>query len=121
MCQRAGYDVEETMKLAASLNITVEELLSDQELKVPVGDIAPKFVYGEDLVSEKRLSELPTHMRNLHRWYQNACQRDQKWIVGSIPSEYYFRMEDLHIEICELWQLFHLDALDKYLMSAYCA
>ena len=119
--QRTGYDMDEAVKLAASLNITVDELLSSQKLTVPVGDIAPKFVYGEDLVSEKRLSELPTHMRNLHQWYKNACQRGQIWIVGNIPREYYFRREDLHIEICELWQLFHLDALDKCLISAYCA
>jgi hypothetical protein len=103
------------------MNITVEELLSSQELYVPFADIAPKFVYGEDLVSEKMLSELPTHMRNLHQWYKNACQRNENWIIGNIPIEYYFRREDIHIEICELWQLFNLDALDKSFMSVYCA
>ena len=109
------------MKLAASMYITVEQLMSSQDSALTFGDIAPKFVYEKDLVSDKRLSELPTHMRNLHQWYLNACKRDQKYIIVNVPEEYYFRREDIHVEMCELWQLFHLDALDKSLMSAYCA
>ena len=112
--------MEEAAKLAASMGVSVEELLSSQDNALPFGDIAPKFVYGMDLVSDERLKELPTHMRNLHQWYLNACKVDKKYIVANVPEEYYFRREDIHIEICELWQLFNLDALDKSLMSCYC-
>ena len=119
--QRQGsYDPVEAAKLAASMDVSVEQLLSSQDNTLPFGDIAPKFVYGEDLVSDERLKELPTHMRNLHQWYLNACKVDKKYIVANVPEEYYFRREDIHIEICELWQLFNFDALDKSLMSCYC-
>jgi hypothetical protein len=42
------------------------------------------------------------------------------YIVASIPWEYYYRKEEIHIEMNELWQLFNLEALDKSLMSCYC-
>ena len=112
--------MEEATKLAAEMNCSVEQLLGPQDNALPFGDIAPKFVYRMDLVSDERLKELPTHMRNLHQWYLDACKRDKKYIVANVPEEYYFRREDIHIEICELWQLFNLDALDKSLMSCYC-
>ena len=118
--RQGGFDMEEAVKLAASMNCSVQELLSSQDHALPFGDIAPKFVYGKELVSDTRLKELSTHMRNLHQWYLNACKVDKKYIVANVPEEYYFRREDLHIEICELWQLFNLDTLDKSLMSSYC-
>ena len=59
-------------------------------------------------------------MRNLHQWYLDACKVDKKYIMVNVPEEYYFRREDIHVEISKLWQLFNLDALDKSLMSCYC-
>ncbi|KAM0884309.1 hypothetical protein ACQ4PT_031083 [Festuca glaucescens] len=112
--------METAAALAAQVGCTVEELLSAHDAAVPTADIAPKFVYGADLVSKERLHQLPTHMRNLHKWYLDACKENKTFIVGNIPEEYYFRREDLHIEISELWQLFNLDSLDKSLMSCYC-
>ena len=120
--RHGGFDREEAAKVAESMGVTVEQLMSSQDNTLPIADIAPKFVYGADLVSKERLHKLPTHMRNLHEWYLDFCkrQRDQLYIRASILQEYFFRREDLPIEICELWQLFNLDALDKSLMSCYC-
>jgi hypothetical protein len=53
-------------------------------------------------------------------WFLDACKVDQRYIVVNIPEEYYFRREDLHIEISELWQLFNFEALNKSLISCYC-
>ena len=118
--EHGGFDMEPAAALAGQMGCTVEQLLSSQDAALPIADIAPKFVYGADLVRKKRLEELPTHMRNLHQWYLDACKVDKRYIVANVPAEYYFRREDIHIEICELWQLFNLDALDKSLMSCYC-
>ena len=120
--QQGGLDIEAARKLAAEMNCSVERLLGPQDNALPFGDIAPTFVRGAPLVSKERLDEMPTHMRNLHKCYLDLCTRkpDERWIRASIHEEYYFRREDLHIEICELWQLFNLDALDKSLMSCYC-
>jgi hypothetical protein len=112
--------MEETLKLAAQMGCTVEELLGSQDGALPIADIAPKFVYGADLVSREQLHKLPTHMRNLHQWYLDACKENIMYIVASIRWEYYYRKEEIHIEMNELWQLFNLDALDKSLMSCYC-
>ncbi|KAK1620243.1 hypothetical protein QYE76_025760 [Lolium multiflorum] len=118
--EHGGFDMEEAAKLAAACDVTVEELLSAADTAVPTADIAPKFVYGADLVSTEQLLKLPTHMRNLHQWYLDACKENIRFIVASIPWEYYYRKEEIHIEMNELWQLFNLDALDKSLMSCYC-
>ena len=115
-----GIDMEETLKLAAQMGCTVEELLGSQDVALPIADIAPKFVYGADLVRKERLHQLSTHMWNLHQWYLDVCKENKKFIVANIPEEYYFRKEEIHIEMNELWQLFNLDALDKSLMSCYC-
>nr|XP_051183951.1 uncharacterized protein LOC127297680 [Lolium perenne] len=85
-----GIDMEETLKLAAQMGYTMEELLGSQDGALPIADIAPKFVYGADLVSKERLHQLPTHMRKLHQWYLDACKVDQRYIVANIPEEYYF-------------------------------
>ena len=118
--EHGGFDLEEAAALAAQVGCTVQDLLSAHDAAVPTADIAPKFVYGADLVSRERLRQLPTHMRNLHQWYLDACKENTSYIVANIPEEYYFRKEEIHIEMNELWQLFNLDALDKSLMSCYC-
>jgi hypothetical protein len=101
--RQGGLDMEAAAKLEAKMNCTVEELLSSQDNALHFGDIAPKLVYGAHLVSQKRLEELPTYMRNLHQWYLDACKLDKRYIVANVPEEYYFRREDIHIEIYELW------------------
>ncbi|KAK1615076.1 hypothetical protein QYE76_020593 [Lolium multiflorum] len=45
-----GIDMEEAARLAAACSVTVEELLLAADA-LPIADIAPKFVYGADLVS----------------------------------------------------------------------
>jgi hypothetical protein len=118
--EHGGFDMEEAASLAAACKVSVEELLLAADAALPIADIAPKFVYGADLVSKEQLHKLPTHMRNLHQWYLDACKENIRFIVAHIPHEYYYRKEEIHIEINELWQLFNLDALDKSLMSCYC-
>ena len=118
--EHGDFDLEAAAALAAQVGCTVEELLSARDAVLPIADIAPKFVYGADLVSKERLHKLPTHMRNLHQWYLDACKENTSYIVADIPEDYYFRKEEIHIEMNELWQLFNLDALDKSLMSCYC-
>ena len=118
--EHGDFDLEAAAALAAQVGCTVEELLSAHDAVLPIADIAPKFVYGADLVSKERLHQLPMHMRNLHQWYLDACKENTSYIVADIPEDYYFRKEEIHIEMNELWQLFNLDALDKSLMSCYC-
>ncbi|KAK1644471.1 hypothetical protein QYE76_062276 [Lolium multiflorum] len=56
---------------------------------VPTADIVPQFVYGADLVSKEQLHKLPTHMRNLHQWYLDACKENISfhWILLDIKVD----------------------------------
>ncbi|KAK1645884.1 hypothetical protein QYE76_063689 [Lolium multiflorum] len=74
--EQGGFDMEEAAKLAAACDVTVEELLLAADAALPTADIAPKFVYGSNLVSTEQLHKLPTHMRNLHQWYLDACKQN---------------------------------------------
>jgi hypothetical protein len=113
-------DMSIAAELAASMEISLDELLGPQLDLLPKMPIAPKYVAGEDLVSKERLRELPTQMRNLHQWYSTVIKQGRIMIVANVPREYYFRPEEVHIEFPELFQLYHLDALDKSILSCYC-
>ena len=104
------------------MNCSVEVLLGPSDAALGFGPVAPKYVHGAELVSKNRLDEMPTHLRQLHEWYLQFCERDKttRYITADIPEEYYFRREEIHVEITEFWQLFNLEALDKALMSCYC-
>ena len=62
-------NMEEAAKLAASMGVTVAELLGSQDDNLPKADVVPTYVPGKPLVSKEKLEQLPTHMRNLHDWY----------------------------------------------------
>jgi hypothetical protein len=113
-------DMEEAAKWAADMGVSVAELLGSQDDKLPKADVVPTYVPGMPLVSKERLQQLPTHMRNLHEWYERVVKKDRTIIVAKVPQEYYFRADTIHVEFSELFQLFNFDALDKSLMSCYC-
>ena len=106
--------------MAAAMGVTVAELIGSQDDKLPMADVASTYVSGKPLVSEQKLKQLPTEMRNLHQWYLRAVKQDRIMIVAKVPAEYFFRAEEVHVEFSELYQLFNFDALDKSLMSCYC-
>jgi hypothetical protein len=112
-------DPEIVAQVAKSMGMTVEDFLSDN-IELPKAVVARQYVAGEPLVSEEDYMKLPTNMRNLHDWYMQASKGEQIYLVADVGKEYYFREESIHIEFTELFQLFHLRALDKSLISCYC-
>ena len=102
------------------MDVTVAQLLGSQDNVLPLLPVAPKYVRGLPLVSEEKLPQLPTHMRNLHEWYMRVADSDLTYIEAKVPEAYYFRKEEIHVELSELFMLFNFDALDKSLMSCYC-
>ena len=112
--------MEEAAKLAASMNVTVEELLGSQDDKLPKAQVVPTYVPGKQLVPFEQFQQLPTHMRSLHKWYMKAVKEDRIMIVAKVPHDYYFRADEVHVDFSELFQLYNFDALDKSLMSWYC-
>jgi hypothetical protein len=58
--------MDEAVKLAAQMGMTIDDLLGGADL--PKAIVAWKYVHGQPLVSDEKLRQLPTHMRNLHDW-----------------------------------------------------
>jgi hypothetical protein len=113
-----GLDMDEAAKLAAQMNITMDELLGGAEL--PKAAIVRKYVYGQPLVDNEKLHQMPTNLWNFHAWYLRLSKREQSMLVVKVRPEYYFREEMIHIEFSEFFQFMNLDVLDKSLMSCYC-
>jgi hypothetical protein len=65
--QQHQVNMDEAAKLAAQMGMKVAHLLGGADL--PKAVIVPKYVHGQPLVSDKKLRQPPTHMRNLHAWY----------------------------------------------------
>src|SRR4051812_17447858 len=80
------------------MNVTVARLLGSQDDKLPKAVIVARYVLGMDLVSKKKLQELPTQMRNLHKWYLRVVKQDRKMIIAKVPQKYYFQPEQIHVE-----------------------
>ena len=110
----------EAAELAATMGVSLAELLGSQDDKLPKADVVPIYVPGMPLVSKEKLQQLPTQMRNLHEWYLGVVEVGRTMIVAKVPHEYFFRADEVHVEFSELFQLYNFDALDKSLMSCYC-
>jgi hypothetical protein len=111
--------MDEAVRLAAQMNISVAELLGGAEL--PKAPLAWQYVYWQPLVDAEKLHEMPTNMRNFHDWYMKTSERgEQTMLVAKVASNYYFREDEIHIEFLEFFRFMNLDALDKSLMSCYC-
>ena len=81
-----------------------------------------RYVRGQDLVEPAKVRTLPSRLHQLNAWYMLATRiHDGDWIYGKILESHYGPGDDeFQIELCELWQLFNFDALDKSIMSAFC-
>jgi hypothetical protein len=65
--QQHQENIDEAAKLAAQMGMKVADLLGGADL--PKAVVVQKYVHGQPLVSNEKLRQLPTHMRNLHAWY----------------------------------------------------
>ena len=112
--------MEEAQKWAAQWNIPVEDIMGERGLPKAVAAPKPTFVMGQPLVSKNRLDEMQSHMRRLHAWYLDVSRNQRTMIVLQVPSDFYFRRSEIHVDFEELFQMYNFEALDKSLMSCYC-
>ena len=112
--------MEEAAKLAADMGVSVAEFLGSQDDKLPKAPIVPTYVPGMPWVSQEKRAQLPTEMRHLHEWYLRVVREGRIMIVAQVPSEYYFRHDEIHVEFSELNQLYNFRALDKSIISCSC-
>ena len=85
------------------------------------GQAKKPFVLREPLVWPKLIDMLPTRMRELHQWYMKYSTEKNIMFATRIKDSHFHRgMDDVWIELENLWDLYHQDALDKSLLSAWC-
>ena len=79
------------------------------------------FEHGKPLVRPEELPNLPTRMLALHKWYLEACQRGENYILAGVKDEHFFNgKESIYIEFVELFHLYNLKKIDKTIVTSYC-
>ena len=69
---------------------------------------------------EELIPRLPTKMRELHQWYMKASATKDVIFRARVQDRHFHRgMDDVWIEFENLYDLYHQDALDKYLHSVF--
>ena len=74
----------------------------------------------EPLVRPQLVPHLPMKMYAFHKWYMEAVVDGWIMFAAWVQDHDYFRgLDDIWIEFESLWYLYHQDALDKSLISAW--
>ena len=69
---------------------------------------------------EELIPRLPTKMRELHQWYMKVSATKDVIFRARVQDRHFHRgMDDVWIEFENLYDLYHQDALDKYLHSVF--
>ncbi|XP_066308224.1 uncharacterized protein [Miscanthus floridulus] len=101
--------------------LTLDQLTGKAPIQNLEVDTWKTYKYGKSLYNPAALNELGTQMYLLNKWYMQACGRGEQWIFVRFRDHHYFRGDDiLHISFEELHQLYHMDALDKSIISSFC-
>ena len=80
-----------------------------------------RYEPGRSLMNPQHLYELGTQMFAMNKWCMEASKRGDNWISVHIRQHHYFHGDELiYVQLEELYQLYHLDALDKSLISCFC-
>jgi len=101
-------------------NLTKAQLRGEDDIPTAPLAARKKFELGQPLMWPELINHLPTKMRALHNWYLKASAEGQMVISALVKDEHYFRgTDEIIIFLEEFWYLYHQDALDKSLVSAW--
>ena len=96
--------------------LTLDQLMGKALIQNLEVDTWKTYKFGKSLYNPAALNELGTQMYLL-----NFHGRGEQWIFVRFRDHHYFRGDGiLHISFEELHQLYHLDALDKSIISSFC-
>jgi hypothetical protein len=103
------------------VGLTLDQIAGIEEISGFVeADYARKYAHGKPLVTDEQYKELPTAMRKLHDWYMREANRGETAIMVKVTKEHYCNGCEICLEFSELFQLYHMDSIDKTLISCYC-
>ena len=87
---------------------------------IPKTEVAYKFELGKPLVTPEQLQSLPTQMYKFHERYMEMSAKGREMFGARIRNPDFLQGEDvLWIHFKDLFDLYHLDALDVSLLSAW--
>ena len=105
----------------AETGFTKAQLEGKENVPVHEGAGRKLVVLGQPLMWPELIDMLPTRMRELHNWYMKySLERNIMFVAHIKDSHFHRRMDDVWIELENLWDLYHQDALDKSLLSTFC-
>jgi hypothetical protein len=100
--------------------LTIGQILGTEKISGFVAaELARKYVTEKPLVTPEQYRELPTQMRQLHDWYLREAKRGETSVMVKVTGEHYINACGIYVEFSELFQLFHMDSIDKSLISCY--
>jgi hypothetical protein len=100
---------------------TVGQILGTEEIPGFVAaELARKYVTGKPLVTPEQYRELPTQMRQLHDWYLREAKQGETLVMVKVTGEHYVNACGIYVEFSDLFELFHMDSINKSLISCYC-
>nr|AAK91330.1 Putative hydroxyproline-rich glycoprotein [Oryza sativa Japonica Group]AAP53159.1 transposon protein, putative, CACTA, En/Spm sub-class [Oryza sativa Japonica Group] len=98
--------------------LTVDQLI--RGAPIPKAEVAYKFELGKPLVTPEQLQSLPTQMYKFHERYMEMSAKGREMFGARIRNPDFLQGEDvLWIHFKDLFDLYHLDALDVSLLSAW--
>ena len=98
--------------------LTVDQLVGGAP--IPKAEVAYKFELGKPLVKPEQLQSLPTQMYKFHERYMEMSANGREMFGARIRNPDFLQGEDvLWIHFKDVFDLYHRDALDVSLLSAW--
>nr|AAM08511.1 Hypothetical protein [Oryza sativa Japonica Group] len=98
--------------------LTVAQLVGGAP--IPKAEVAYKFELGKPLVRPEQLQSLPTQMYKFHERYMEMSAKGREMFGARIRNPDFLEGEDvLRIHFKDVFDRYHLDALDVSLLSAW--
>ncbi len=120
---------QEVEPLVTSEEFGITEFISDTGLtmdqligsaSIPKAEVAYKFELGKPLVTPEQLQSLPTQMYKFHERYMEMSAKGREMFGARIKNPDFLQGEDvLWLHFKDVFDLYHLDALDVSLLSAW--
>ena len=111
---------EAIAEFVVETGLSKAQLLGKEKVPLHEGSGRKPFVLGEPLMWLELIDMLPTRMRELNEWYMKYSKESIMFAAHIKDSHFHRGMDDVWIELENLWDLYHQDTLDKSLFSAFC-
>jgi len=104
----------------AETRLTKGQLRGEDEVPIHPGAGRKPFVMRQPLMWLELIDMLPTRMRELHQWYMKLSAEGNVMFATRIQDRHFHRgIDHVWIEVEFFLFLYHQNALDKSLLSAF--